>query len=317
MMVWMKRLNTLLLALLLSGLAACGPDPSPSKKEDPMIEWMKGQINCPKQADHMPALDHEGETLFNQALDIEKYLYPLPRLQWHPKIDQAIDLYKRAAARGNPYAMNNLANIYYFGEGIPEDAKEGLFWIKQMYAQDTPLGDYTLGVAYARGMGGLPRDRGKARELYVKAAKRGNPDALYILAESLFGLENPDVVVNRMLQCAIDQGHKEAALALALNHRVMGDYTKSLRAMRAGAKLGHPGCLTELSGGYRRDPDDQRAKNFNWFGLRQDKQRADCLFKLSQDLYALPGDQWRDPAVAFPDLDERCPPNVEQPPGLE
>lgn len=311
------NLKLLLAALLLSGVAACEPDPPPAKGEDPMIEWMKGQINCPKQADHMPKPDPQGMELFEQAQAIEKSLLDVAMMRWHPQIDQAIDLYKQSAARGNPLAMNNLANIYYYGNGVDSDEKESLRWVNQMYAQNTPMGDYTMGLAYAKGLGGLPRDQDKARELYIKAAKRGNPEALYVLANSSLSPET-FTTVNRMLQCAIDQGHKEAALALALNHEVMKDYTKSLRATRAGAKLGHPICLENLAMGYERDPTNLMAQGFSWFGLRQDKQRAECLYRLEREVRELPGyGGWRDPEVAFPDLDERCPPNVEQPPGLE
>ena len=312
-----KYLTILVLALTVAVLSACEPNPPPAKEKDPMIEWMKGQINCPKETDYMPTLDKEGVRLFREGLAIEKQLFFVARKNWHPQIDQAIALYKQAAAKGNPQAMNNLANLYYYGAGIPEDEAESLRWVKQLYALDIPMGDYTMGLAYAKGLGGLPEDRDKAWELYIKAAKRGNPDALYILAQSLFGLKNPDAIVNKMLQCAIDQGHKEAALALALNHRVMRDYTKSLRATRAGAKLGHPICLEKLAMGYERDPTNRWAQNFSWFGLRQDKQRAECLYKLEQEVRALGPDRWRDPEVTFPDLDERCPPHVEQPPGLE
>ena len=67
-----------------------------------------------------------------------------------------------------------------------------------------------------------------------------------------------------------------------------------------GQSWGSKSCINALSDAYGHEP------KYPTFGLNQDNERAKCLFLLGREL--------RDnPELTFPDLDDRCPANVDQP----
>lgn len=100
--------------------------------------------------------------------------------------------------------------------------------------------------------------------------------------------------------CAISQGHKAAAFSLAVNYKTDKDLEKAYHAYRRGAQLGSDSCLNALSYAYGHQT------KYPTFDLNQDNERAKCLFLLTRELD-------KNPELTFPDLDERCPANVEQP----
>ena len=132
-----------------------------------------------------------------------------------------------AKAADYPQAQYELANRYYYAEGIDENLTETARWEKAIKWY-TEAGDYApaqnaLAKMYAEGEG-VEKDPTKAVELYKEAAKQNNADAQFNLAEmyvrgvgideNLTKTEKWEEVV-RLYTKAADQGHAAAQNNLA------------------------------------------------------------------------------------------------------
>ncbi len=101
-------------------------------------------------------------------------------------LEEVFDLYARSAELGNAIAQYNLAMMYSNGESVYVDYQQAVYWFKKSAQQEFAPAQYRLGEMYYFEKGGLPRDLGKAVELFKKAAEQHDPDALMNLA-MLFG----------------------------------------------------------------------------------------------------------------------------------
>jgi|GEM_PF-1229637 len=87
-----------------------------------------------------------------------------------------------AANRGDPAAQNALGVKYADGEdGLPRDDIKAVEWYQNSAQQGFAKAETNLGDMYLYGRGGLPRDAVKAVSWYLKAADQGFPDAQYRL----------------------------------------------------------------------------------------------------------------------------------------
>jgi TPR repeat protein len=77
---------------------------------------------------------------------------------------------------GDPWAQNELGEMYEIGVGVPEDDRKAVEWYKKAAEQGYADGQYNLGRMYEIGRG-IPKNLKKAVELYKKAAEQGNADA--------------------------------------------------------------------------------------------------------------------------------------------
>jgi TPR repeat protein len=85
-----------------------------------------------------------------------------------------------AAEQGQPSAQLNLGNLYYRGEGVPQDDKQAAEWYRKAAEQGLPEAQLNLGVFYKDG-NGVPQDYKRAAEWYRKAAEQGHLQAQYNL----------------------------------------------------------------------------------------------------------------------------------------
>ena len=80
------------------------------------------------------------------------------------------------AARSNAEAQNTLGVMYEKGQGVPEDSKEAIMWLKRAADQGYAAARYNLGLKYDKGRG-VPQDYGEAMMWYRLAADQGYADA--------------------------------------------------------------------------------------------------------------------------------------------
>ena len=73
--------------------------------------------------------------------------------------------------------MDNVARMYYNGEGREVNYKEAAKWFEKAAALDNKGSIYALGLMYLNGKG-VQKDKKKAWDLIEKAAKLGNPAAM-------------------------------------------------------------------------------------------------------------------------------------------
>lgn len=298
-------MKPLLFAVSLVGMFLLMLYLTPEVKEPPPmldLNWIDELQVCPKpDPSRYPKISAEADALYQQAheADVE-----IPRRMQPEAI---VQLYQQAADKGHLGAMYNLAVSYYEGDGVPQDPTKARYWLEKIATYDIPEGYTAMALIYRKGIG-LESDPRKAKDYMVKAAKMGDRDSLYYLGEDILNLQlaYPDMRDQleaygvKLLKCAAELGQKEAHFSLALEYAAFDQNHLSYKWLRLGAKAGSGACLRSLSDGYgRREP---------WLklNLMEDKKREDCLFKLDSELD-------KNPDLTFPDLDERCPPNVAQP----
>jgi serine/threonine-protein kinase len=87
-----------------------------------------------------------------------------------------------AANRGDAAAQNALGVKYANGEdGLPRDDAKAVQWYQKSADQGFAKGETNLGDMYLFGRGGLDKDPGQALSWYLKAANQNFPDAQYRL----------------------------------------------------------------------------------------------------------------------------------------
>lgn len=92
-------------------------------------------------------------------------------------LDQAVRWYTRAADADYGYAMNALGNLYLSGDGVPEDREEAVYWFQQASDAGDPGGHWSLALRLLYGEG-IDRDTTRAAELAYLALVNGHETAL-------------------------------------------------------------------------------------------------------------------------------------------
>ena len=88
-----------------------------------------------------------------------------------------------AADRGDPAAQNALGLKYASGaDGLPRDETKAVEWYRKAALQGYPAAQTNLGDMYLFGRGGLDKNPLEALSWYLKAAQQQWPDAQYRLA---------------------------------------------------------------------------------------------------------------------------------------
>jgi len=93
---------------------------------------------------------------------------------------EALKWYGRAANQGYAPAQLNLGLMYANGDGVPQDSLEAIEWYSRAADQGYALAQFNLGVMYANGEG-VPQDYSEAIAWYQRAADQGWPDAQHNL----------------------------------------------------------------------------------------------------------------------------------------
>lgn len=89
---------------------------------------------------------------------------------------KAAQFYARAAAKGNPEGMYNLAKLHEMGKGVKQDFVTSLHWLR-MAAEFKVVGiaeaQHSLGLKYNNGVG-VQKDYKEAAKWYEMAVKNGS-----------------------------------------------------------------------------------------------------------------------------------------------
>ena len=105
-----------------------------------------------------------------------------------PRVQRAMDLFRRAADQGFAPALNGLGLRYMHGDpagGLEKNETLAAELFKKSAAQGSADGNYNLGVLYKMGLG-VEQDGRKAVECFSIAAGRHHAAAAFALAEGYF-----------------------------------------------------------------------------------------------------------------------------------
>lgn len=84
----------------------------------------------------------------------------------------ALAEFKPLAEHGNIGAQENLAEMYYGGQGVPQDSVQAATWYRKAAEQGLAQAQFNLGEMYYGGQG-VPQDYAQAAIWHRKAAEQG------------------------------------------------------------------------------------------------------------------------------------------------
>jgi hypothetical protein len=260
----MKIRSKLIAICLALALCAC------SNKDSPMptqAEWSavraKLVFTCVHEADHLPPLDPQADTLFKYALFLEKK--PGPK-----DFNAAARYYRIAAAYGHYKANHNLQLLVSTGQASsPHAATETIDLAEQLIAAGIPGGYYDMGHYLELGYGVKQGER-KARIYFRKAADMGSPEAQAYIGKLLEPKDRSPEVARQMRYCAADQGNRDAANELGIDLMTDKLYTDALGAFQTGVASGDPTSAWFLRFGFDTSPSDA----MSYIGQPKDHERS-------------------------------------------
>lgn len=113
---------------------------------------------------------------------------------------EAYALYAQAAGEGSAEAQYHLARMLLFGDGVPMNQTEGLFWLEKSAAQDNPDALRSLGVHLFNGDFGRTREMGRGMSLLERAASQGDGYSMVFLGylyQNGYGVpQNPELAAS-------------------------------------------------------------------------------------------------------------------------
>ena len=134
---------------------------------------------------------------------------------------QALTLLEPLARGGSSQAQLRLGQMYYYGQGVPENDAAAFDWFSRAAAQGNAEAQAQLAGMYLYGLGpakDAPDPDLRAAQWYFAAARQGHPEAQYSLG-LLFavgkGVQRSDKEARKWMQRAAAQGSAEARSFLA------------------------------------------------------------------------------------------------------
>ncbi len=122
--------------------------------------------------------------------------------------EKGMEELKLAAEQGDAEAQFRLGQMYYEGEGVPQDNAEAFKWYRMVAEQGDASAQYRLGWMYHSGKG-VPQDYAEAVRWYRTAAEQGHANAQFILGfmyENGEGIPQGDVEAVKWFRMAAEQG---------------------------------------------------------------------------------------------------------------
>ncbi len=156
------------------------------------------------------------------------------------------------AESGNVKAQNDLAGMYHYGRGVPQDYDESVKWLRKAADQGNVDAQYDIGSSYRNGWG-VPLDYLEAMEWYRKAAAQGFAMAqhsLGVMYSSGEGVPQDYDEAVKWFRKAADQGDVAGQFEMGWVFRngkgVPQDYDEAFKWFRKGAEQSDADCQNAL-----------------------------------------------------------------------
>jgi TPR repeat protein len=159
---------------------------------------------------------------------------------------KASKLYQEALVLGNNTAMNNLATMYGYGLGVPENHLEEVRLLKLAVEGNNAIAMTNLGIMYEKGTYVI-QDYEEAIKLYQKAASLNNSDSDAYFCHAMMyiegrGVEKNNTTAIELLQKSCDLDNPLAMVYLAKIYAngeyVAQNYAKTLEYSQKARDLG-------------------------------------------------------------------------------
>jgi TPR repeat protein len=149
--------------------------------------------------------------------------------------------FRARAEQGDSGAQFNLARMYYYGKGVPQDYTEAAGWYRKAADQGDAKAEFNLSDLYLRGEG-VPKDYDKAFRWCRKAAEQGSmraQDGLAVMFYEGQGIPQDYAQAAGWHRRAADQGDSKAEYDLGFMYYkgkgVPQDYSEALLWYRKAA----------------------------------------------------------------------------------
>jgi class 3 adenylate cyclase/outer membrane protein assembly factor BamD (BamD/ComL family) len=186
--------------------------------------------------------------------DDPRMMYQLGRvLDKQGTFAEALPMYRKAADRGYPEAMNNLGIMFTNGRGVPRDDAEAIRLFRKAADGGSADAITNLGFMYRYGRG-VPPNLEEAVRLFRKAADAGSVEGMYWLGlvyETGAGVGKDEAEACKWYHKAADMGVASAMNKLGVMYAngsgVGKDMTEAVRWYRAAAAAGNPDAKATLT----------------------------------------------------------------------
>jgi len=292
--------TSLALLLAATSLIACSEEKPMRTVPDLAAVRANLAFTCVHEADHLPPLDPEAEELF-------KYARHLQKRQGPKDYDEAARYYRIAAAHGHYKANRNLQLLVSQGQASsPLPQKESIELASQLIDAGVPSGYYDIGFYLNIGYG-LKQNKEMALRYFRKAADLGSAEAQFYVGNLLAPLDKAPDIAKQMRQCAVEQGHGEAASTLGIDMKIDGLYPEALRTFQEGVMAGNSMSAYALNDGFN---GPLPSNKLDYLALPYDPERSQRYKAIWKFLIRNEG---RNPKV--PDIDQIVPlPPAKLPP---
>ena len=201
-----------------------------------------------------------------------------------PDSDRAIQMLKKSAGRGHAESQYNLGLIY---EGM-HNFNESIKYFSQAAEQNHLRALVKLGNIYYRGEG-VPQDYSKAAEYYSRAALKGDADSQYYLGFLYYSGDGVNQDKRRAVELwskAALQGHAESQYIMGQLYRTGKDlrqnYNEAIKYFSQAAGKNHPESLFALGQMYENGEGVRRDINqvVKFYKLAAEQNNEDALKSL-------------------------------------
>ncbi|HST11681.1 MAG TPA: tetratricopeptide repeat protein [Terriglobales bacterium] len=159
---------------------------------------------------------------------------------------------RRRAEQGDAKAQFDLASMYYYGRGVPQDYTEAIAWYRKAADQGNGKAEYGLSFMY-RESKGVPQDYNQAIDWCRRAADHGYARAQYALGNTYYyGWQMSQDYASAVAwyRKAAEQGDAEGQNALGYMYYegkgVQRDDAEAIASYRKAAEQGHARAQSSL-----------------------------------------------------------------------
>ena len=158
----------------------------------------------------------------------------------------AASVTRARAEKGDAKGQFDLASMYFYGKGVPQDYAEAARWCRKAAEESDPLAEFVIGSMYYDGHG-VPQDYTEAALWYRKAAEQGDAAAQFDLG-SMYrdgkGVQQDYSEAIGWYRKAASQGNADAEYNLGYMYYygqgLPQDYATAIRWFREAADHGYP-----------------------------------------------------------------------------
>ncbi len=251
-------------------LAACGSNGAQDIQRGKVVNKLDGvennlQFHC--AFEKIPSPPEDADLLFRYA----RWLQSNNQLKRDPMVNAAIErLYRISAEYGHYKANINLQNGAMRGH-FSLRGWEHLRLSEALIGAHVATGYLFIAYFLEQGSAGLQQDSAMALRYMRKAADEGNAQAQFSVAEKLAPIDIAPDTARQMRRCAAEQGHGRAAIALAINLQLKGEFSEALEVLQMGVADGYEHAAGRLNNAFRTQP----IHSMRYLGLDEDIERAD------------------------------------------